>query len=128
MSIPEDLKYTKEHEWIKIENNTATFGITDFAQDKLGDIVYLDLPEADNHINQMDVAAVVESVKAASDIYMPLTGTITEVNEELGSAPELVNQSPYKQGWIAKITNFKEEELTGLLSSKEYEDFINTQS
>ena len=103
MTIPADLKYTKDHEWVRIEGDTATFGITDHAQEALGDIVFVELPEIGRTIDAGEAYAVVESVKAVSDVYAPVGGEITEVNNELESEPELVNTDAYGAGWIAKV-------------------------
>jgi len=103
MTIPADLKYTKDHEWVRIEGDTATFGITDHAQEALGDIVFVELPEVGRTIDAGEAYAVVESVKAVSDVYAPVGGEITEVNNELESEPELVNTDSYGAGWIAKV-------------------------
>ena len=123
-NIPKKLKFTKTHEWIKIEGSTATFGITDFAQDKLGDVVYVELPQLNSQASQGKELCVVESVKAASDIYAPVSGKISETNTKLESASETLNQSPYEDGWIAKIINFKKEELDNLLTADEYKEFL----
>jgi glycine cleavage system H protein len=122
--IPTHLKYTKEHEWIKIENDKAIFGITHFAQEKLGDIVYLDAPKLGQKVKQMQVVCVVESVKAASDIYAPISGTISKINTDLQSSPELINQSPYDKGWIGVFENFNLKEIDTLLSAQEYEELL----
>jgi glycine cleavage system H protein len=103
MSIPADLKYTKEHEWVRIEGDVATMGITDHAQEALGDIVFVELPEVGRSIDAGEAFAVVESVKAVSDVYAPVTGEVIEVNGELEDAPEQVNGEPYGSGWIVKI-------------------------
>jgi len=103
MSIPADLKYTKEHEWVRIEGDVATLGITDHAQEALGDIVFVELPEVGRTIDAGEAFAVVESVKAVSDVYAPVAGEVIEVNEALEGAPEQVNTEPYGSGWIAKV-------------------------
>ncbi|MFQ5582335.1 MAG: glycine cleavage system protein GcvH [Mariprofundaceae bacterium] len=103
MTIPADLKYTKEHEWVRIEGETATFGLTDHAQEALGDIVFVELPEIGRAINAGESFAVVESVKAVSDVYAPVAGEVTEINETLEDAPEKVNEDPYGAGWIARV-------------------------
>jgi glycine cleavage system H protein len=119
-NVPADLQYTKEHEWIR-ENQTGTFqiGITDFAQGALGDIVYIQLPKVGQNVRAGEVCGEVESTKSVSEIYSPLTGTITAVNSALDAAPELINQDPYVGGWIAEIS--VTESATELLSSTEYE-------
>ncbi len=122
MNIPAELKYTKDHEWIRVEGEKAYMGITDYAQSQLGDIVFVEIPVLDKEISEGEGCAVVESVKAVSDIYAPISGTIVEVNEELEAAPELVNQDPYGAGWMCAI---KYSELPAdLLSADEYAALI----
>ena len=121
MNIPKELKYTKDHEWVKVEGNTATIGITDFAQSQLGDVVFVDLPAVDSEMVIGKEFGAIESVKAVSDIYAPLSGTVVEVNELLADAPETVNQDAYGEGWIVKIIMKDESELSDLLGSAEYE-------
>jgi glycine cleavage system H protein len=119
--IPADLKYTKEHEWIKVlDDGTALVGITDYAQGSLGDVTFVELPEVGAEFGAGDTFGVVESVKAASDLFMPLAGTIEAVNEELESAPELVNGAPYTDAWIIKIRMTDPAELEGLLDAAAY--------
>lgn len=122
MTIPADLKYTKEHEWVRIEGDIATVGISDHAQEALGDIVFVELPEIGRTVDAGEAYAVVESVKAVSDVYAPVAGEVTEVNEALESEPETVNSDPYGAGWIAKI------KISGatseLLSDDEYTVFL----
>src|SRR3989344_6170103 len=120
MENPKDLKYTKEHEWIKVENNTAIIGITDFAQETLTDIVFVELPEIGKKVTQSRTAATIESVKSVSDIYAPASGEVIEVNEELTDHPELVNNDPYGKGWIFKVRIADKNELNSLMSSEEY--------
>ena len=103
MNIPKELKYTEEHEWVKIEDNIATVGITDFAQGELGDIVYLEIDTLDSEIATNEVFGTVEAVKTVSDLFMPLSGKVIETNSELEDRPELVNEDPYGEGWIIKI-------------------------
>ena len=103
MNIPEELKYTEEHEWVRIEDNIAIVGITDFAQGELGDIVYLEIDTLDNQIDSNEVFGTVEAVKTVSDLYMPVSGKIIEVNDALDNNPDLLNQSPYNDGWIIKV-------------------------
>jgi len=122
MVIKDDLKYSKEHEWVKIAGNKAYVGITDYAQDALGDIVFVELPEVGTEISAGDTFGVVESVKAASDIYCPVSGTITKVNEELVDSPEIINEDPYG-AWIIEIELSDPSELDELMDDKEYEDF-----
>lgn len=122
--IPKELKYSSEHEWIRVEGNIGTVGITSYAQEQLGDIVFVELPETGKEVNKMEAVAVVESVKAASDIYTPVSGRITEVNEELNDSPSLINEDPYGKGWIFKIELRDPRELDELLSAEEYEKLI----
>jgi len=120
MDNPKELKYTKEHEWIKIENDTATVGITDFAQHALTDVVFVELPEIGKKVEQFKQAAVIESVKSVSDIYAPVSGDIIEVNTSLNETPEKVNKDPYGEGWMFKIKFTNNEQLNNLMSSEEY--------
>ena len=123
--VPENLYYTKEHEWLKIEDDTATMGITDYAQKSLHEIVFVDLPEIKRKVRQMEPIGTVESVKAVSEIYTPISGEIIEVNKELNEKPELVNQDPYGKGWIAKIRPEKlDEEIKNLLDSERYREYL----
>ena len=120
--VPTELKYTKSHEWIRQESDgTVTIGITDHAQELLGDLVFIELPEAGSDINAEDAVCVVESVKAASDVYMPVSGKILEVNEVLNDAPETINDSPFDDGWLFKVKLSAEIELEDLLDSDEYQ-------
>ena len=123
--VPENLYYTKEHEWLKIEDDTATMGITDYAQKSLHEIVFVDLPEIKKKVRQMEPIGTVESVKAVSEIYTPISGEIIEVNKELNEKPELVNQDPYGKGWIAKIQPEKlDEEIKNLLDPEKYKEYL----
>jgi len=122
MTIPADLKYTKEHEWVRIEGDTATFGISFHAQEALGDIVFVELPEIGRTLEAGEAYAVVESVKAVSDVYAPVAGDVIEVNDALESEPELVNSDPYGAGWIARI-NIGEGSVE-LLTDDEYTTFL----
>lgn len=124
MSYPKELKYTKEHEWAKVEDGTVRMGITDFAQRELGDVVYVELPEVGREVKQSEAIITVESVKAASDVYAPVSGRVAEVNGELDAHPEYVNQGPYEQGWMAAIEMSDPGELESLLSAEEYEAYI----
>ncbi len=119
--IPAELKYTKSHEWVKVDGDTATIGITDHAQEQLGDLVFVELPEAGTTLSSEDACCVVESVKAASDVYTPLSGEVTEVNEALADAPETINDSPYDDGWLFKLRLSAETELDDLLDAEAYE-------
>lgn len=124
MSYPKELKYTKEHEWAKVEDGKVRMGITDFAQKELGDIVYVELPEVGREVKQSEAIITVESVKAASDVYAPVSGKILEVNSELDPHPEYVNQDPYGKGWMALLEMSDPSELDRLLSAEEYEQLI----
>ncbi|CAD2080124.1 glycine cleavage system protein GcvH [Jeotgalicoccus meleagridis] len=121
MSLPQDLKYSKDHEWIKVEGNTATIGITDFAQSELGDIVFVELPEEGDDLSQGDSFGSVESVKTVSDLVAPVSGSIVSVNEELEDSPELVNEDPYEGAWMMKVELSDESELEGLLDAAGYQ-------
>lgn len=122
MEFPEELKYTEEHEWVLLEeNDIAVIGITDFAQDSLGDIVFVELPEVGSVIEAGKAFGVVESVKAVSDIYAPLSGEVLEINEELPDAPETINTSPYEDGWMVKIRLSHPEQVDELLTPEEYQ-------
>lgn len=124
-NVPSDLKYISSHEWIREEDDgTVTIGITDHAQELLGDVVYVELPDIDSEVALEDEIAVVESVKAASDIYAPLSGTIIAVNEDLEDAPETVNSSPYDDGWMFKMQPSEPSELEGLLDAESYQNEI----
>ena len=122
MNIPEDLKYTKEHEWVRIDGDTATVGVTDFAQGELGDVVYVEIETEGETISENDVFGTVEAVKTVSDLFMPLSGEILEFNSELEGTPELVNQDPYGKGWMIKV---KVEDMgSSLISAEEYKTLI----
>jgi|TARA_B110000305_G_C18946712_1_gene406425 glycine cleavage system H protein len=126
MNIPEELKYTKEHEWVKIEDNIATVGITDFAQGELGDIVYLEIDTLDSEIASNEVFGTVEAVKTVSDLFMPLGGKVIETNPELEDKPELVNEDPYGEGWIIKIDISDISEISSLLSYQDYKNLVDS--
>jgi len=121
---PKELKYSKEHEWVRISGDEAVVGITDYAQEELGDITFVELPQSGAKVQQMEVFATIESVKAASDIFGPLSGEVTEVNGELSDKPELINESPYEKGWICKLRISDKRELDKLLSAEEYDEFV----
>jgi glycine cleavage system H protein len=121
---PENLKYSKDHEWVKLEGNVATVGISFYAQEELGDIVYVDLPEIGKTVKQNDVLAVIESVKSASDVYSPISGKVIEVNEKLKEKPEIINEDPYNEGWIAKLEISNPNELDTLMNAEEYKKLI----
>lgn len=120
MNIPAELKYTKDHEWVKIEGEVATVGITDFAQGELGDIVYVDVETLDEEVDKDEVFGTVEAVKTVSDLFMPLTGEVTELNEKLEDDPELVNKDPYGEGWMIKIAIKDASEIDDLLDVEGY--------
>lgn len=124
MNIPAELKYTKDHEWIKIEENIATVGITDFAQGELGDIVYVDVDTLDDTVEEGEVFGSVEAVKTVSDLFMPLTGEVIEFNEGLEDEPELVNTDPYNKGWMIKIDISDSSQIEDLLDAEAYKDLI----
>jgi glycine cleavage system H protein len=124
MNIPSELKYTKDHEWVRIEGSNATIGITHFAQSELGDIVYVDVDTVDDTIEKDEVFGSVEAVKTVSDLFMPLTGEITAFNELLEDEPEKVNADPYGDGWMIKITISDESQISELLSAEAYKELI----
>ena len=124
MIIKEELRYTKEHEWIKLENDIATVGITDYAQGELGDIVFIELPQAGIRVVQMKPFGVIEAVKAVSELFSPVTGEVTEVNSKLESEAGLINKDPYGEGWIIKIKVKDKAELDKLLSAEEYKKLL----
>ncbi len=123
MKIPSDLRYTKEHEWVSIEDGVVTVGITDYAQGELGDIVFVELPEVGDEVEELDSFGTIEAVKTVSELFSPATGTVEEVNEALEDKPELINEDPYGDGWMIKIKlgEMSEDEL---LSAKDYKDMI----
>ncbi|AGC39325.1 Glycine cleavage system [Riemerella anatipestifer] len=124
MNTPAELKYTKDHEWVKIEGNIATVGITDFAQSELGDIVFVDVDTVDETLNSGEVFGSVEAVKTVSDLYLPLAGKVVEFNEALEDEPELVNTDPYGKGWIIKLEIAEGVDQSELLSSEQYQEVI----
>jgi len=124
MNFPADLKYTKDHEWVKINNNEATVGITDFAQRELGDIVYVDISSLGEQVEREAVFGTVEAVKTVSDLFMPLSGEVTEMNKDIDSAPESVNKDPYGAGWMIKIKISNPDEIKDLLSADDYKKLI----
>ena len=124
MNFPAELKYTKDHEWVKVEGSEAIIGITDFAQGELGDIVYVDVTSVGQTIEKEFVFGTIEAVKTVSDLFMPLTGEIVELNPKLDSQPELVNKDPYGDGWIVKATIADASQFDGLLSADEYKKLI----
>ncbi len=124
MSIPNDLFYTENHEWISLDGKEAVVGITEHAQEELGDIVFVELPSVEEELDQFEEFGVIESVKAVSDVFMPASGIIVEVNEELMDRPELINEDPYGSGWLIKIEVKDKDELEELMDSTEYEAFL----
>ncbi len=124
MNIPSELKYTKDHEWVKIEDGVATIGITDFAQGELGDIVYVDVDTLDENLAIEDVFGSVEAVKTVSDLFMPLSGEVIEFNEALEDEPELVNTDPYEAGWMIKVKLSDDSQIADLLSAEAYQELI----
>lgn len=124
MDIPEELKYTKEHEWVKIEDKIATIGITDYAQGELGDIVFIELPNIDEDISKKDTFGTIEAVKAVSDMYAPLSGKVIGINEELDDDPMVINRDPYGSGWMLKLELSDLPEADNLLSASEYRELV----
>ncbi|MBX2934107.1 MAG: glycine cleavage system protein GcvH [Ferruginibacter sp.] len=120
MNFPENLRYTKDHEWVSLEGNIATIGITDFAQRELGDIVYIDINTKDKFLAAEEIFGTVEAVKTVSDLFLPLSGTITEINPKLDSAPELVNTDPYGDGWMVKMTVENPADIENLMTAEAY--------
>jgi len=125
MNLPEELKYTKEHEWIKVDGNIATIGITDFAQGELGDIVYIEIDSIGNELNVSEIFGTVEAVKTVSDLFMPIKGTVLEINSNIESTPEIVNEDPYDKGWIIKIEISENRDIENLLSANDYRKMID---
>jgi glycine cleavage system H protein len=125
MPVPADLKYSKSHEWVKVEGDTAVIGITDHAQEELGDIVYLELPESGRMLAMDEIFGTVESVKAVSDLYSPVSGEVVEANTNLTDTTEVLNQDPHGQGWMIRVRLSNASELEGLLSSNDYEQLIS---
>lgn len=125
MNVKDGYFYSKEHEWVKIEGNKAKVGISDYAQHKLGDITYVDLPAVGKSVKQLEVLTGIESVKAASDIYSPMTGKVTAVNSALENAPELVNKSAYEEGWIAELEITNPSETSNLMDSAAYKTYLS---
>jgi glycine cleavage system H protein len=124
MEFPAGLRYTKEHEWIRVEGQQAYIGITDYAQQELGDVVYVELPEAGGTVRYMEPFGVVESVKAVSDLFSPVSGAVKQVNEELFNHPELVNSDPYGQGWMIQVEVGEVSELDALMTAEQYEAYL----
>ena len=125
MSIPKDLKYTEDHEWIRVEGEDAYIGITDYAQGELGDVVYVDLPAEGDSFAKSDVFGTIEAVKAASDLYCPISGEVVQINEDVADAPETINKDPYGSGWMIKIRMSDTSELDDLMDASGYESQIS---
>lgn len=125
MNFPDNLRYTKDHEWIRLEGNEAIVGITDFAQHELGDIVYVEIETVGQQLKAGDVFGTVEAVKTVSDLFLPVDGTVTEVNPDLNSNPELVNSDPYGEGWMAKIKLSNAAEVESLMDAKAYQNLVS---
>lgn len=123
---PTDRKYSKEHEWVKLDGGLAILGITDYAQEQLGDIVYVELPQPGDTLRQFESFGIIESVKAASDLWAPISGEVVAVNEELFDRPELVNEDPYEGGWMLKVHPQEESEMDALMTSGDYEAHLKT--
>jgi glycine cleavage system H protein len=127
-NIPDDLHYSKDHEWVRVEGNTAVVGITDYAQDSLGDVVYVELPKVGDEFAANESFGSVESVKAVSEVFSPVSGEITGINETLADAPEKVNQDPYGEGWMIRVQMSNPGEVDSLLTAAEYEDFTKAET
>ena len=125
MNLPEELKYTEEHEWIKVDGNIATIGITDFAQGELGDIVYIEIDSIGNELNVSEIFGTIEAVKTVSHLFMPIKGTVLEINSNIESTPEIVNEDPYDKGWIIKIEISENRDIENLLSADDYRKMID---
>jgi glycine cleavage system H protein len=128
MNFPEDLKFSKEHEWVRISGNIATIGVSDYAQDQLGEVVFVELPDEGEEFEKDDAFGVIESVKSVNDIYAPLSGRIVDVNDPVVDSPEIVNEDPYGEGWLVKIELSDPKELGELMSAKDYEAYIKEES
>ena len=124
MNTPNDIKYTKEHEWVSLDGETATIGITDYAQSQLGDIVFVEFPDINSEINQNETFGVIEAVKTVADLFAPVSGEIIEVNSSLEDSPNFINSDPYGSGWIIKVKINDSNEYNGLMSSEDYEEHI----
>ena len=126
MNIPQELKYTKDHEWVKIDGDVATVGVTDFAQGELGDIVYVEVETVGETLEREEIFGTVEAVKTVSDLFSPISGEVIEFNNSLEDAPEKVNSDPYGEGWMVKIKITNESEISGLMSPEDYKDLIGS--
>ena len=125
MNVPDKLKYTKDHEWIKLDGDIAIVGITDFAQKELGEIVFVEVDSLDEELEQEEVFGTIEAVKTVSDLFMPISGLVLEVNTMLEDNPELINTDPYEEGWIVKLTNVDSNEIETLLSAEDYKNLVS---
>lgn len=126
-SVPEDLRYTRDHEWVRQNDATVEVGITDFAQKQLGDVVFVELPNVGDRFEATDSLGTIESVKTVSELYSPVTGEVVEINEELTGSPENVNVAPYREGWLVKIRMADANQVTDLLTPAEYDEYLNNQ-
>lgn len=126
-NIPEELKYSKDHEWVSVNGDVATVGITDYAQQSLGDVVYVEMPNEGDNFNAHDAFGSVESVKAVSEIFTPVSGEVVETNADLNDAPEVVNDDPYGDGWMVRVKMDNAGELDGMLSAEEYEEYLKSE-
>jgi len=124
MNFPEDLKYTRDHEWARVKGNRVTVGITDFAQDQLGDVVYVELPDVGDTVKKGEAFGVVESTKAVSDLFAPVSGKVVEVNDPLGDAPETINDDPFEEGWMIVVELASPSDLDDLMDAAAYEKFV----
>ena len=124
MSVPKELMYTENHEWVKVDGDIATIGITDHAQGELGDIIFIEFPEINDTVQKSEPFGTIEAVKTVADLFAPISGKVLEINESLEDSPELVNSETYGQGWLVKISINNQEELKGLLSSEKYQELI----
>lgn len=124
MKFPDDIKYTKDHEWVKISDGVAYIGITEFAQSELGDIVFVDVDTLNEELDQEEVFGTIEAVKTVSDLFMPISGKVDSFNKELEDSPELINDDPYNKGWIISVSDFDESELDTLLSADDYKKLV----
>lgn len=125
MNIPDNLKYTKDHEWIRIDNGEAYIGITDFAQNELGDIVFIEIETKGEHLEKEEVFGTIEAVKTVSDLFMPVSGKVAEINDKLENSPEIVNKDPYGEGWLIKVDADNDTEANDLLDAEAYKNMIN---
>ena len=128
MNFPDDLKYTKEHEWVRLKGNVATVGVTDWAQDQLGEVVFVELPEEGEEVEKDDTFGVVESTKSVNDLYVPVSGTVVEANDPLIDSPEMINEDCYGEGWMIRIEVSNKGELGELMSAEEYEAYLKEES